>query len=178
MKSKNKRLIFSTQRTGSTALWKKHESNLIGYEPFNPEESRPEFKDIIKTSHYKNRLEKPLEYIDYLFTFVDSIKIQMEFVPFAPLEILLKSDYDKILLYRQDRKAQYLSLKRAIESKQWWIEKGEKRKEVKINFDESDFKKYSELIDNIYKFAIKHAFNCKLLEHGQVHNKLRIRAVH
>lgn len=169
-KDSNKLLIFSTQRTGSTALFKKYESKLIGYEPFNSEESRPEFKKIIKTPQYKNRLTEPLKYIDYLFIKVNCIKIQMEFVPFATLEILLKSNYDKILLYRKDRKEQYLSLRKAIKSKQWWVEKGEKEKKVKVEFDEKEFNLYRDLIDNIYKFATKHILNCKLMEHEQVHN--------
>ena len=108
----SKLIILSTQRTGSSALFYKFEDCMIGYEPFNSEDSRSEFIEIIHTEYYQNRLENPLDYIDYLFEFVNCIKIQMELIPNYVLKEILTSLYDKVMLSRNHLE-QFRSLKTA-----------------------------------------------------------------
>ena len=160
----SKLIILSTQRTGSSALFYKFEDCMIGYEPFNSENERSEFIEIIETEYYQNRLENPLDYIDYLFEFVNCIKIQMELIPNYVLKEILTSLYDKVMLSRNHLE-QFRSLKTAQATDQWWLNEGEVKREVSIDFDISEFKEYSEKMTDLYKFARKHATNCTYVRH-------------
>ena len=160
----SKLIILSTQRTGSSALFYKFEDCMIGYEPFNCQETNSEFVEIIHTEYYQNRLENPLDYIDYLFEFVNCIKIQMELIPNYVLKDILTSLYDKVMLSRNHLE-QFRSLKTAQAIDQWWLNEGEVKREVSIDFDISEFKEYSEKMTDLYKFARKHATNCTYVRH-------------
>ena len=146
----SKLLILSTQRTGSSALFYKFEDCMIGYEPFNSETERSEFVEIINTEYYQNRLDRPLDYIDYLFDFVNCIKIQMELIPLHVLRPILTSPYET-----------------AQATDQWWLNEGEVKREVSIDFDLVEFRQYSEKMTDLYSFARKYVTNCTQIRHDQ-----------
>ena len=162
----SKLIILSTQRTGASALFYKFEDCMIGYEPFNSEDSRSEFIEIIETDYYRNRLERPVEYIDYLFEFVECIKIQMELIPLHVLHLILVSSYEKVMLSRNHLE-QFRSLKIAQTTDQWWLNEGDVKRQVNIDFDISEFKQYSEKMTDLYNFARKYAKNCTYVRHTE-----------
>ncbi len=162
----SKLIILSTQRTGSSALFYKFEDCMIGYEPFNSEDSRSEFIEIIETDYYRNRLENPLEYIDYLFEFVECIKIQMELIPGYVLKEILTSLYEKVMLSR-NHLDQFRSLKTAQATDQWWLNEGEVKREVNIDFDISEFREYSKKMTDLYTFARRNVVNCTHVRHHE-----------
>ena len=162
----SKLIILSTQRTGSSALFYKFEDCMIGYEPFNSKTERSEFIEITQTEYYQNRLDNPLDYIDYLFEFVDCIKIQMELIPLHVLRPILVSPYEKVMLSRNHLE-QFRSLKTAQATNQWWLNEGEVKREVSIDFDISEFREYSEKMTDLYNFARKYVTNCTHIRHDQ-----------
>ena len=162
----SKLLILSTQRTGSSALFYQFETQMIGYEPFNSEDTRSEFIEIVETEFYKNRIDRPVDYIDYLFEFVECIKIQMELIPTYVLKPLLTSTYEKVMLSRNYFE-KFRSLKTAQATDQWWLNEGEVKKEVNINFDLHEFKEYSDKMTDLYTFARKYVSNCSFIRHDE-----------
>jgi len=160
----SKLIILSTQRTGASALFYKFEDCMIGYEPFNSEDIRSEFIEIIETDYYRNRLERPLEYIDYLFEFVECLKIQMELIPSYVLNEILTSPYEKVMLSR-NHFDQFRSLKTVQASDQWWLNEGEVKKSINIDFDISEFKEYFNKMTDLYEFARRNVVNCTHIRH-------------
>ena len=161
-----KLIILATQKTGSSALFYKFEESLIGFEPFNYQNQGSELIEIIETEYYKNRLKRPIDFIDYLFEFVGCIKIQMESIPLHVLRSILTSPYEKVMLSRNHLE-QFRSLKTAQATDQWWLNEGETKKEVNIDFDLAEFRQYSEKMTDLYWFARRYATNCTYIRHDE-----------
>jgi hypothetical protein len=162
-------LVLSTARTGSTWLFLHFHQDVkdICYEPYNSDDSRPEYKAIVDTVEFKRRYKDQVRYLAFLSQY-GIVDMKLEITPKSVLKAVFKNSdrFNCAILRRRNMLQQYISRVTAHRSKVFFSE--EKSKEQPLFVEPERFEAWQREINALYQSAEKAMKNCKTIYYEEL----------